>query len=760
MRLAGRASRNGGYLTPKSGAVKDTLAPIEHARRESPARLCGDAEKRAVGYDTRLMKMTRSRLVVGLLAAQAALLGFGAATHSPMMDEIAHLAAGISHWELATYDLYKVNPPFIRMLAALPAMAAGAKADYGDYSPGEATRAEFRVMDDFVRANGRRVLWLVTLARWALIPLALLGGYVCYRWARELYGDMAGMIALLLWCFCPNVLAYAQALTADLGAAALGVTAAYVFWKWLRDPAWDRAVFAGIVLGLAQLTKTTWGVLFGLWPLVWFAWRICPLRWETARRAGRTHRGPRPTGDRDGPKSEKQSGTPDEGPGLSVEGSGETGMTHRPRQRENPWRGRGARARELAQFAAVLILPVFCINAGYEFDGTGTRLRDYTFLSRPLVGAAAGKSRPPFGNRFAKSWLGNLPVPLPKNYVEGIDWQWHDIELGKPSYLRGRWKQRGWWYWYLYALAVKVPLGTWGLLLLAVGLRARRWRRRRSGGIAERDGVTWRDELLLLAPATVVLALVSSQTGFSRYIRYVLPIFPFMFIWISGLAPRLGTRRFALAFHRREATFAAPDVPSTKEKEDGSAAMQSETESPRSKCACIAAGLLLAWSISSSLWYAPHWMSYFNEIAGGPMGGPAHLIDAQVDWGQDLLYLKKWLDSDSGARPLGLVYFGPINPSIAGIEFSIPPKGAALRDSESNAQVAKIPAELKPGWYAVSVNFLYGYPHRVYSPQDVPEWVSKPSYSYFRHFEPMATSGYSIYIYHLTADQIAVAIRE
>ena len=196
-----------------------------------------------------------------------------AALHSPVMDEPAHLAAGISHWELGRFQLFKVNPPLVRMVAALPAIAAGAKTDWSGYSEGVGTRPDFTVMDDFVHANGERVIWLVTLARWALIPIVLLGGYVCYRWARELYGDAAGIMALALWCFCPNVLAYGQIINADAGATALGVAAGECFWKWLKDPSWDRALVVGIVLGLAELTKTTWVALFVLWPALWLVVR-------------------------------------------------------------------------------------------------------------------------------------------------------------------------------------------------------------------------------------------------------------------------------------------------------------------------------------------------------------------------------------------------------------------------------------------------------------------------------------------------------
>ena len=60
------------------------------------------------------------RLPWFLLAAHALLLGWGALRHSPPWDEVPHLVAGISHWELGRFDLYRVNPPLVRIVAALP----------------------------------------------------------------------------------------------------------------------------------------------------------------------------------------------------------------------------------------------------------------------------------------------------------------------------------------------------------------------------------------------------------------------------------------------------------------------------------------------------------------------------------------------------------------------------------------------------------------------------------------------------------------
>lgn len=56
----------------------------------------------------------------------------------------------------------------------------------------------------------------------------------------------------------------------------------------------------------------------------------------------------------------------------------------------------------------------------------------------------------------------------------------------------------------------------------------------------------------------------------------------------------------------------------------------------------IAVGTCASWIIASSLWIYPHSLSYFNESIGGPLNGPYHLLGSNTDWGQDLLYLKKW----------------------------------------------------------------------------------------------------------------------
>lgn len=610
-------------------------------------------------------------LIVLILTAQTALLICAAVKHSATCNEPAHLAAGVSYWRLHRFELYRVNPPLVRMIGAMPLIVAGVNSDWHSFHDDRGARPEFAVGRDFALANKRRFQTLLMLARLAVIPITALGGIVCARWSWELYGARSSVIAALLWAFSPNLLAYGALVTPDAAATSFGLLANYLFWRWLRCPTWQRAPAAGIGLGIALMSKTTWLLMFVLWPVLCWARLLALHRASAAGHGACDHLAPR-------------------------------------------WR------RDALQCVAMLAIALYSLNCAYAFNGFASRLGEYTFSSRLLAGNAAG------GNRWAASWLGGLPIPAPRDFVLGLDLQYRDFEAGMPSYLFGRWQDRGWWYWYFCALAVKVPLGTWGLLSLAVVLRAKKLFCKMFGGngpaagscCGARSGAAAfgsLDELAVLAPAAALLALVCWQSGFTRYLRYLLPAFPYAFIWTSGALTDLTRSRGS--WGTRSVAF------------------------------------FLAWSISSSIWYSPHWISYFNEFTGGPAGGPSWVIDAQVDWGQDLLYLKDHIATTTHAEALRFAYFGAIDPRIAGIRFQLPPRATTVMADRS--LIAPVPHDLVPGLYAVSVNCLYGYPCLVDDGQGGEAFLDRAYYSYFRRFKPDSTAGYSIYIYNLSADDIA-----
>lgn len=387
----------------------------------------------------------------------------------------------------------------------------------------------------------------------------------------------------------------------------------------------------GVLLGIAELTKLTWILLFPLWILLFFLWRFSQ------------HRSARP-----------------------------------------PF------CRNQLRLLAVFALAIYVVNVGYGFEKTGRPLGEFRFASGLLGDVCRhGGQRATPGNRFSASCAARIRTPLPANYVLGIDRQRFEFERGYWSYLRGEWRRGGWWYYYLYALAIKEPLGTWVLAILAL----------LSGWPGRGYSATWRDELLVVAPLLTVLAFVSSQTGFSHHLRYVLPMYPFAFIWISKVA------RSVTLGHRGTA---------------------------------MLAGCALAWSVSSSLYHYPHCLSYFNELVGGPKHGYKHLLNSNLDWGQDLLFLKGWLEKHPEAQPIGLAYSLPervLDPADLGLSYTLPLPGP----ESAPFAVASSPAEFgpSPGWFAIFVGAMRERHRR---------------YAYFEQFQPAETLGYTVRIYHISLD--------
>jgi hypothetical protein len=151
-------------------------------------------------------------------------------------------------------------------------------------------------------------------------------------------------------------------------------------------------------------------------------------------------------------------------------------------------------------------------------------------------------------------------------------------------------------------------------------------------------------------------------------------------------------------------------------------------------------------------------MSYFNELVGGSLAGSDHLIDSNIDWGQDLLYLKSWLNDHPEAKPFGFAYYHILDPQKFGVDFSLPPPGPnGLFPDEISYQKTMGP---RPGYYAVSVNHLRGARFAVPDGKGGLFLSSPGRYEYFRRFRPIARAGFSIFIDHLRIDEVNQARHE
>jgi hypothetical protein len=642
--------------------------------------------------------------VVALLAVQLLLAESSLRQENPTVDEVAHLPAGVTYWEKGTYRLYPHNPPLIKLIAAAPVVWAEPNTAqlYNQKSWSSSSPSHPTFSQSFARLNIDRYFELFEAARSLMPAFLVVGGVVVYLWSSRLYGHSGGFLSLSLWTFCPNLLAHGRLITTDAGSTVIGAAATYVFWRYLHRPNWKWAAAAGLALGLAQLTKFSMLILFAIWPSLWLARLVLAA-----------------------PRAE--------------------------------WLARTLAA--ALHGLLMIVLTILVIDIGYQFEGVGDRLGDFEFASGTLTREIKpGTMHRPTSendllriawqyriNRFRGTPLASLPMPLPRYYLRGFDEQKLEAEgipkrflprregevsdgvAGYHVYLNGEMRDSGWWYYYFVTFLYKVPEGT--CLILALSLIPLI--------LAKRSAAAWADEVAVAAFPVVIVVIMSFFTDINLGLRYVLAIFPYLYIGAGRLAPWIASL---------------------------------STLARRLLTGLVAVGL--AGTIAATATIHPHYLSYMNWASGGPDRVPARLIDSNLDWGQDLVGLQRWAAENIPGQPVGLVYFGQINPLIfelRGEPFPwflppvVPDSPQFIYEELQRGSVIGFAPTLRPGYYAVSASILYGLPWRLYDSaprawdpawnvRDIP---GKPHpFGYFRAFTPITRIGHSIYVYKLSREDI------
>jgi len=623
-----------------------------------------------------------------LLILHAGVTVHGLRQHCVTTDEGGHILDGVMAWERGIVGIYRVNPPLVKLLAALPVVASH------PHLPEQAITTPVTNWEwlhfQFARVNRSRYQELVNAARYMITALSVLGGWLVYRWATGLFGVASGLVALFLWILCPNVLAWSGIVTVDLGATVFGLISALALRQYIRKPSLREAIWTGLTLALAVLSKYS---LLVMYPLCLGACII-----------------PAFSSVRDNARQK-----------ASINSSGRVGLVFHLLGRPS--------ITCLSHIIVMTVATLIAINLMYAWEGTGRRLGTFAFQCDALT-YLNHESRHP--NCFEGTLVAALPVPLPESYVLGLDDQKARADRGAPAFLHGEWRDGGWWYYYLYGLAIKLPLGTLVFTAMAclLAICSPRFR----------AGVT--DEVVVWVPPIVILVLISSQTGINGHLRYALPAFPFLFIGISrvgilvqDLVAEWGqvslVKHFQLSFLSRLAS------------------------SPRRIGLLLGSSVVVGGILYNSISVLrchPHYVSYFNELVGGPDEGWRYLIESNVDWGQDLLFVKKWVDQHPEARPMFLAYYGGLDPHLTGLTFQQAPWGPVL---ENRLSVMPLFPDLgpRPGWYAVSVNLLSGMEGEEYTPRGERFQIPRNVYCYFQLFQPVYKAGYSIFIYHIERDE-------
>jgi hypothetical protein len=219
----------------------------------------------------------------------------------------------------------------------------------------------------------------------------------------------------------------------------------------------------------------------------------------------------------------------------------------------------------------------------------------------------SGQSAETF-NRFLM-WL---PPLLPRYFVSGIDMVVQDSRDGRPAFLLGQISDTGWWYYFPVAFALKTTIP---FLLASVG------------------GLVWAVYQVLrrkryvivyiLLPGLIYLALTMTS-HLNIGVRHLLPMFPFAAIAGAGFIS--AAVEFGLKRGRRLGVALA--------------------------AIALVPGLVIAVSAF------PNYLTYFSPLAGGAARGWQTLSDSNVETGQEVKPLARYLKDRGENRVTGIMVGG------------------------------------------------------------------------------------------------------
>jgi hypothetical protein len=510
--------------------------------------------------------------------------------NSVTVVEYAQLPAGMAAWQRQALGTYRVCGPLSKFLyAALPHLA-GVRVDHPPSFDSELLVRQEWATGGLFQSRCREEYQ--TIYRWSrLVPIlvTMLGAVLICEWSTRLFGGWPGIVSLCAWCWMPPVLAHGSLVTSDVLAAVVLVLAARSFWSFLLRPGPLSAILVGLTLGLAASTKFTLLVLYPCWAVLLIA--------------------------------------------RSLQHVGTTA----------DWKGTPVPPMRLAALGlGAFLVSILVIDALYLFQDIGFRLEQF----QPQSSLASGLD----GMRahLATGWLLKVPLPIPVEFLRGLDVQLADTERYQSAYMLGWSRPGGWWYWYAVAAVIKLPLPVLALFVLAV-LRLRTTMR-------DPAPIRWAALCLLVPAVEAALAIAATTgTGTNAAFRYLIPSLALLCVW-AGRAAREASRAMRIVIV-----------------------------------------VLLAWLALNAVFALPDHLGWRNEIgwAWERWSGRPALIGDSLDCGQDLARLGIWVGkhSDEGNTIVCVYGFGDGGPY--GLK---PPAARPTSDPGDRA-----------AYLAVSENVLFSY---------------------------------------------------
>ncbi len=216
------------------------------------------------------------KLITGVIIVSAVVLAFASVWNdSPIVDEIPHIGAGYSYVQKGDFRLNPEHPPLAKDLAgiALSFLTINQSAFQTQHWLNE-INGQWNFGRNLIFNSGNDAILMARVAKMPMLLFFIFSAIIIFHWARKIYGDKAGLLAVFLFSFSPTVLAHSRFVTTDIPALFGILLGTYFFVRFLENQTKTNFVLAFVAFGIAQLTKFSLFLLNPLFIILAIGWGL------------------------------------------------------------------------------------------------------------------------------------------------------------------------------------------------------------------------------------------------------------------------------------------------------------------------------------------------------------------------------------------------------------------------------------------------------------------------------------------------------